>query len=193
MKIIGWVCLLWLSAISSVIAVPIQQGEIPPVLQEWVPWVLHDEQDKLCPFSYQQFDNKRCRWPVKTSLDLTNSGGSFTQQWSVATSQWVPLVGRNDQWPEYVRVDGRIQAVIRQGNKPHVYLSAGEHFISGEFNWSKLPKTITLPADNALLTLTVNGQAVSLDGNGLYTFTPDTVGTIEAIATATDAAGNRHK
>ncbi|MGK7884827.1 MAG: putative Ig domain-containing protein, partial [Crocosphaera sp.] len=30
------------------------------------------------------------------------------------------------------------------------------------------------------LSLTVNGQAVTLDGNGLYTFTPDTVGTIEA-------------
>ncbi|OUR64683.1 hypothetical protein A9Q79_05120 [Methylophaga sp. 42_25_T18] len=158
MKIIGWVCLLWLSAISSVNAVPIQQNEIPPALQEWVPWVLHDEQEQLCPFAYQQFDKKRCRWPVKTSLDVTNSGGSFTQQWTIATSQWVPLVGRNDQWPEQVRVDGRIQAVIRQGNKPHVYLSAGEYFVSGEFSWSKLPKTIALPADNALLTLTVNGQ-----------------------------------
>jgi len=48
MKIVGWVCLLWLSAISSVTAVPIQQGEIPPVLQDWVPWVLHDEQEQLC-------------------------------------------------------------------------------------------------------------------------------------------------
>ncbi len=59
MKVIGWVCLLWLSVIGSVHAVPIQQDEIPPVLQEWVPWVLHGEQEQLCPFVYRQFDTKR--------------------------------------------------------------------------------------------------------------------------------------
>lgn len=41
-----------------------------------------------------------------------------------------------------------------------------------------------------LLSLTVNGQAVALDANGIYTFTPDVVGEVTAIATATDAAGN---
>ncbi|MGR3278198.1 putative Ig domain-containing protein [Acaryochloris marina NIES-2412] len=41
-----------------------------------------------------------------------------------------------------------------------------------------------------LLSLTVNGQAVALDANGIYTFTPDAVGDVTAIATATDAAGN---
>ncbi|QUY46218.1 putative Ig domain-containing protein [Acaryochloris marina] len=41
-----------------------------------------------------------------------------------------------------------------------------------------------------LLSLTVNGQAVALDANGIYTFTPDAVGDVTAIATARDAAGN---
>lgn len=41
-----------------------------------------------------------------------------------------------------------------------------------------------------LLSLTVNGQAVALDANGIYTFTPDVVGDVTAIATARDAAGN---
>jgi RHS repeat-associated protein len=41
------------------------------------------------------------------------------------------------------------------------------------------------------LNLTVNGKAVTLDADGLYTFTPDTVGTINAVATAIDAAGNQ--
>jgi len=158
MKIIGWVCLLWLAVISNVSAVPIAQDEIPPALQEWVPWVLHGEQQQLCPFSHQQFDNKRCRWPVNTSLELTNTGGHFEQQWTVETPQWVPLVGRNDQWPVQVRVDGQIQSVIRQGNKPHVFLSEGEHQVVGEFNWPKLPKTVALPTDNGLLKLTVNGK-----------------------------------
>lgn len=41
-----------------------------------------------------------------------------------------------------------------------------------------------------LLSLTVNGQAVAIDANGIYTFTPDAVGEVTAIATARDAAGN---
>jgi large repetitive protein len=41
------------------------------------------------------------------------------------------------------------------------------------------------------LNLTVNGKAVTIDANGLYTFTPDKVGTINAVATAIDAAGNQ--
>ena len=40
------------------------------------------------------------------------------------------------------------------------------------------------------LTLTVNGEAVPLTANGLYTFTPEVAGEINAVVTATDAAGN---
>ena len=40
------------------------------------------------------------------------------------------------------------------------------------------------------LSLTVNDEAVPLTANGLFTFTPEAVGEINAVATATDAAGN---
>lgn len=158
MKIIGWVCLLWLSLLTSVVAAPIEKAEIPPVLEDWVPWVLHGEQQKLCPFEYRSFDNKRCRWPVNTTLDIRNDGGSFSQQWQVATSQWVPLVGNNESWPTQVSVDGHSQAVISQYQKPHIYLTEGDHVITGKFTWHTMPKTISLPADNGLLELSVNGE-----------------------------------
>jgi hypothetical protein len=170
MKKIVYVVLFWMMAITSVVAVPIQQSDIPSALEEWVPWVLYNKEDKLCPFSYQKFDNKRCRWPIKTSLELRNNGGSFNQQWSVFTAQCVAIVGRGDQWPENVLVDGQIKPVTRKDNKPQVYLTTGEHLVSGEFNWSALPKTVSLPADNGLVFLVVNGQQQLLpkvDKNGV--------------------------
>lgn len=178
MKIIGWVCLLWLTCFTSVVAAPIEQYEIPPVLEEWVPWVLHDEQGKLCPFYYKKFEHKRCSWPVKTSLDLNNNGGTFNQQYRLENDQWVTIVGRDDQWPTQVTVDGQIQTVIRQHKKPKIYLTEGEHTVSGELSWQKLPKTISVPADNGLLTLTVNGQTQAypkINKNGVVWLQENTV------------------
>lgn len=146
-----------LLGLISAHANPINISEIPDVLQDWVPWVLYDEQDKLCPFLYQNHDDKRCRWPTKTQLVLTEKGGQFEQQWHIANAQWVPVPGRHDQWPQQLRVNGIVQAVVSQQNLPHVYLTTGTHTVTGDFNWKALPQTLSLPIESGLVSLMING------------------------------------
>lgn len=136
---------------------------IPPALWEWAPWVLHHEKDALCPFLHGS-ETRACAWPGRLALTLDDKGGRFTQSFKVfGRDAWLPLPGESKRWPQHVQVDGRPAVVVSDGNQnPTVLLSAGEHSVTGDFEWDALPEALEIPPDTGLLSLSVKGQAVAI-------------------------------
>jgi hypothetical protein len=148
---------LWLAflAVPSAAAPPTE--DIPETLRPWIPWVLHDHEDRLCPAAHDDAERRVCAWPARLALALTDAGGRFAQSWRVYADGWVPLPGSAEHWPEAVAVDG-VEAVLsdREG-VPHVRLTPGEHRVTGAFTWSRLPKSLRVTEAVGLIDLTVDG------------------------------------
>ena len=150
--------LLHLNAAAAPVSPP-----IPEPLQPWVPWVLANEPQRLCPFLYNSSsamkgEQQVCAWPTQLNLDLTATGGQFSQQWRLYSETWVPLPGDSQHWPQDVTVNGQPQPVGLKQGRPSIKLKAGLQLIRGQWQWSSLPKSLRLPAATALLALTVNEQ-----------------------------------
>lgn len=151
-------------------AAPPKLESLPPSLREWAPWVMHHEKDAACPF-LQGSETRACAWPGRLALTLDDKGGRFTQSFKVfGPDAWLPLPGEPRRWPQHVQVDGRPAVVVSDGEEnPTVLLSAGEHAVTGDFEWDSLPEALEIPQATGLLSLTVKGQAVSIpnrDGEG---------------------------
>lgn len=153
---------------------------IPEPLKPWVGWVLHGEEQVLCPFLHDKEgdDDRRCAWPARLQLVLTEKGGRFTQSWRLYKREWVTLPGSSKAWPQDVRVDGKPAVVAspesgddikpmrdeedesEDGPVPKVRLQPGEHTITGTFLWDELPEALRVPPSTALLSLNLRGAAV---------------------------------
>lgn len=154
---------------------------IPEPLRPWVGWVLHGQEQVLCPTLHNNDsdDARRCAWPARLQLVLNEKGGRFTQTWRLFKREWVPLPGNRKAWPQEVRVDGKPAVVASPeaagensdetesdsdddegGLPPKVLLTPGEHTVSGSFLWDELPESLQVPNSTALLSLNLRGAAV---------------------------------
>lgn len=129
--------------------------DVPATLEPWVPWVLHGEQDALCP---QVAGKAVCGWPTTLSLSLSGSGGRFAMTVHREHEGAVRLPGDARRFPQGVTLDGRA-AVVLDG--PEVTVPAGTHRIEGAFVWPRLPESLATPKDVGLLDLSVDGQPVA--------------------------------
>jgi hypothetical protein len=136
-------------------------GEIPPELARWRSWVLHGEEEALCPSAYNDGAVVRCQWPSKLSIEVNDDGGGFEQHWQMFAPGWVPLPGSRDLWPDGVAVDGVSAAVVGRDNHPSVRLTPGEHHIRGRFFWTRLPEMLRVPPSVGLIALTVGGRTIA--------------------------------
>lgn len=149
--VIGWLGVVFATA---------AQIAVPPELQNWREWVLHDYPHITCPHFLNQ-DSRTCDWPSRLDLQLGDVGGQFTLNAETFAPAWVVLPGADAFWPQQVRNGGEAVAVVRRGNKPQVHLPAGEHRLTGIWAWSDLPRTLPIPAETGLLTLAINGAPVA--------------------------------
>jgi hypothetical protein len=147
---------LWLGLTWGVCA----EIAIPPDLQPWKPWVLHDHPDITCPHLYNKAQ-RSCVWPGQLKLQLGAAGGQFDLQVETFAEAWVVLPGSDGYWPERVSNRGTPVSVVRREDKPQVWLPPGRHELSGVWSWSALPRTLTLPEAAGLLSLSLDGQTVS--------------------------------
>jgi hypothetical protein len=155
---------------SFTFAAPPKLESLPPALRAWVPWVMHAEKEASCPFLHG-IQTQACAWPGRLALTLDDKGGRFTQSFKVfGPDAWLPLAGEPKHWPQHVQVDGHPAVVVSDSEQnPTVLLSAGEHSVTGDFEWDSLPEALDIPQDTGLLSLSVKGQAVSIpnrDGEG---------------------------
>jgi hypothetical protein len=166
-----FVIALLLSA-STVVA----QDYVPDELEGWQQWVLKDKEYLGCPFHFDRNTPDRsnflCAWPGRLQLDVTATGGRFTQQWTLrAENQWIELPGSVEHWPDRVTVNDRAVEVIARENAPGVYLAPGTYRVSGRFEWDERPGVLRVPPQSGLLSLTVDGRPVArpdLNRNGVF-------------------------
>ena len=117
---------LMLTVAASAAPIP-DTDSMPSSLEPWKPWVLHGEEERFCPTSYNDGEMYRCVWPSVLDLDIDQRGGRFTQQWVGFIKGWVPLPGGQKQWPLNVKVDEKTVPVVGKGGMPSVYMTPGKH------------------------------------------------------------------
>lgn len=133
---------------------------LPQDLQPWVDWVLADEPEHACPFTYSG-TSRHCAWPSRLQLILDSKQGRFQQSWDNYRDGWLTLPGGAGSWPQQVTANDVPVAVSDQQGVPAVYLPAGHYILTGQFNWPRLPKSLPLPADVGLVALQVRGQDIN--------------------------------
>ena len=143
------------------------QDAIPPALREWQGWVLHDQEFRRCPFAASDAEagepidaaEFRCVWPERLALAVEARDGTFSQRWQVYAESWVALPGNAEHWPRDVRLNGGPVAVVEVDDVPSVRLKPGTYTLSGRFEWSSRPESLTLPQSTAIVDLFVRGAA----------------------------------
>ncbi len=141
-------------------AAPLERSEVPQALQGWVDWALHGETELTCPWYYNR-SQRACQWPATLKLTLHERGGSFRQQWQVFNDSYVRLPGDGSHWPQQVsNAAGKALLIEERDGFPAVKLSSGTHTLNGSFHWSKLPRALSITPSAALISLSVNEQAI---------------------------------
>src|SRR6185295_12838796 len=152
----------WL--VLSGLGVPAAPIDVPPELEPWRQWALDGEQFRRCPIRANATSNDAdsfvCAWPGRLTLEVTASGGRFSQRWRVYAESWIGLPGDAEHWPRDVRLDDATAAVVEHDGSPQLRLAPGTHAISGTFRWSRRPESLAVPDLTALVDLTVDGQRV---------------------------------
>jgi hypothetical protein len=133
---------------------------LPPALAEWKDWVLEGQDNRRCPFNYDDGLVARCAWPSRLNLEIGSRTGSFSQSWRVFAPTWASLPGGSGVWPEDVLVNGRPIPVVSRDGAPAIRLAAGDYRVDGRFSWLEMPEMIRVPPDIGLLALSINGVPV---------------------------------
>lgn len=162
--------LLLLTTLISVNAAPQARDEVPEPLKAWVPWSLYGAEEQLCPIAYNDGESHHCNWISGVTLNLKQQGGSWTQTVLNFKQDWTPIPGNARHWPQNVKLDGKPVVVSVRQEMPGVYLSAGQHLLSGEFAWKEMPESLPVPQSAGLINLSLDGKVVAnpkTEGSGL--------------------------
>ncbi len=138
-------------------AQPISREDLPPGLRPWVPWVLDQVPTLGCATVQGQ---PVCLWPGQLRLDLGPSGGTFGLDLQADRAVDVRLPGSAEHWPQDVRLDGSPAPVFDRDGAPRLRVGPGRHRLAGRFAWSRLPESLSVPAEIGLVDLRLDGQAV---------------------------------
>jgi hypothetical protein len=134
------------------------QPAVPAPLEPWVPWVLDAHPDLRCPLVGEA---RVCAWPGVLRLALDDRGGSFELRVHADRELDLPLPGDATLFPRDVSIDGRPALLRRLGDAPALRLPAGEHLLRGSFRWPRLPESLPLPREIALVDLRLRGALVA--------------------------------
>ena len=146
------------------VVAPLWAQDIPPALQDWKGWVLHDAPEQACPLLNSPMaptGGRQCVWPGELTLAVDAQGARFSEDVQVDAPAWVALPGGERAWPQSVRVDGQPQPVLAPRQVPAVWLTVGLHHIEGQLAWATRPATLAMPASIGLLALSIDGKPVN--------------------------------
>lgn len=152
---------LLLSLFSSFsFATPLLPEQAPEPLKPWINWVLLDQPERVCPFIYNSYEQKRCSWPTRLGLNLSASKATFEIIWKVYQESWITLPGDSKHWPLNVSANNNSALVLEKNGRPSTKLAAGEYRIRGEFLWDAIPDNLGIPEDTGLIDLKINGNTI---------------------------------
>ncbi len=153
---------------GTALADRIKPDDVPESLKPWIGWVLHGNKERDCTYYYNQ-KNHQCTWPSKLALNLSKDKGIFEQVWHIEAEATIPLPGSQNRWPQDVTVDDKPAAVITRSGRPVIKIQPGAHVIRGTFSWRKLPESLIIPKETAIVNLSINGKTIKfpdLNANG---------------------------
>jgi hypothetical protein len=161
MKLQALTIFIYLLVLGSLAhAEPLSRDRVPEPLSPWTDWVLRGHEDQLCPMVQNPANEHRCLWPSRLTLTVDETSARFAQDFRVYRDTFVMLPGDPTRWPLDVLVDGKPAAAIPHNDLPAVYLKAGSHTVEGSFEWNHMPQILPVPAETALISLTVDGKSV---------------------------------
>ena len=149
---------------SWLMASPSLAQDIPPPLRDWQAWVLHGVPQHDCPFLANQMPNAgsyQCAWPGRLTLDANEDGGRFSLNVHVDAPSWVVLPGDARNWPQQVSTNNQPATVLLHEGQPMLWLTAGDYTLQGTLPWTARPPRLRVPASIGLITLSVDGAAVT--------------------------------
>ncbi len=146
---------LWLAS-----GVAFADVAVPPPLQDWQAWVLHDHPQAACPFMHNAAA-RQCVWPSRLAIEAHDQGGRFQFEVQVFARTWVRLPGSDAHWPQAVSADQTPLAVVRREGRPAVELQPGRYQLQGQWRWQQMPRSLLVPEQAGLLSLTVGGRTLS--------------------------------
>jgi hypothetical protein len=138
-------------------AQPFPREDLPPSLRPWVPWVLDQAPTLGCATVQGQ---TTCVWPGRLALELGSSGGTFALDLAADRAADLRLPGDALHWPQEVRLDGGPAPVFEREGGPRLRLGPGRHRVAGRFAWSRLPESLSVPAEVGVVDLRLDGQPV---------------------------------
>ena len=153
---------IWL-VLGLLLALPLLAQEVPPPLQDWQAWVLHDRPEHACPVVSNAApgrDSYRWAWPGKLTLDARADGARFTLGVRVDAPSWVALPGGLTYWPQQVSVNGQLATVLQHAHEPMLWLAPGDYQVRGTLPWAVRPTRLQIPASIGVLELSVDGAQV---------------------------------
>ena len=172
-------------------AAPLPAQDVPPPLRDWQGWVLHDVPEHDCPFLANQnpdVGSYQCAWPGRLTLDADKDGARFGLDVHVDASSWVALPGDEKNWPQQVSVNNQPATVLQREDQPMLWLTPGDYQLHGTLPWASRPARLRVPAMIGLVTLNVDGAAVTrVERNGYQL----TLGEAAAAQRAADALSLR--
>ncbi|GAA0889778.1 hypothetical protein [Rhodanobacter soli] len=184
-RMLGLLGLWWL------LAAPLPAQEVPPPLRDWQGWVLHDVPQHDCPFLATQAPSAgsyQCAWPGRLVLDAGKDGGRFSLDVHVDAPSWVALPGDARSWPQQVSANNQPATVLERDGVPMLWLVPGDYQLRGSLPWTARPARLRMPMTIGLVTLSVDGAAVTrLERNGEQL----TLGEAAAAQRAADALSLR--
>ncbi len=139
---------------------------VPNQLSPWVDWVKARHPGINCA---QTDAGDACIWPGTLSLKLSDTGGDFIFSVKVDKDGLaVPIPGSKRSWPLDLLVRGEDGltlsnekvVVLEREERPELLLNGGSYTISGKFRWEAMPEMIMVPVNAALITLSLNNNAV---------------------------------
>ena len=134
----------------------------PKELHQWKSYLMQEKTTTKIPTLYSSKNTIFPQWYSPLTLKATSGGAQFSfEVTTYKDNQWVKLPGAK-AWPIMVtNSQGKKLSVLSRNNQPALLLSKGTHKIKGSFAWSKLPTSLSLPYDLALLNLSINGTPVA--------------------------------
>ena len=145
----------------------------PQQLLQWKDWILEKHPDIDCPRMGTGAKERRCAWPDLLTIDVDSNGAHFSQTWEVFGNSWLALPGNQRQWPTDVTVEGKSVTLLEGDNRPMLLVKPGRYAIQGKISWNTRPQFLQIPAENALIAVTIDGKPLTwpnIDAKGRLWF-----------------------
>lgn len=135
------------------------QGNIPPQLKEWLPWVLKGE-EAPCSKTVGDSSTSVCVWYPSAEIEIGEQSAKFTQSVVVEREGEVVIPGAHTLWPQNVKINDISQPVLNRNGTPSVWLTPGAYKIQGEIVWDRYPASLKVPELVGLVSTKVTSAKV---------------------------------